>query len=35
MNQINARLTFIHGNIEDKYGVKNAIREEEQYDDEE
>lgn len=29
MNQINARLTFIHGNIEDKYGVRNAIKEQE------
>ncbi len=33
MNQINARLTFIHGNIEDKYGVNNVIREEEEDED--
>ena len=33
MNQINARLTFIHGNIEDKYGVKDAITEQEDEDD--
>lgn len=33
MNQINARLTFLHGNIEDRYGVKNAIQEEEDEDE--